>query len=399
MSFRQSIFGEVAIYPDRGPSVVDVGLLVRRLILFDKVVIRSALLREIPAFVRAFGMSGFTRLLDTGLVKLSCEFTTVITDVSRNGVSHVPLHHFSFGIADLADRDKSLKSALRILQSISGLKNLERASIEETILRSLVRPPSTYGQSLLDQIDADLRSNTPAFTTAVRHSLIAELGTPGLSVTDIPIQVEETTKRVFHVKNTLPDSFGISPQRAHLVLHGAVTAMANLNQRLANMEAYSAIAGFLGSESTLLFGKLAGIIAPLNPNRSEKQFERVIEIADVPDFRPGQKIDVDLLLKVRESAECREFREWLSDLEDVSDAEIKEMVASIKSKMASLAGSASGKLVRLAATTGIGLIPVVGPITGAAASAIDSFLVDRVLPRSGIVAFLTEQYPSLFVSA
>jgi hypothetical protein len=333
------------------------------------------------------------------VVKLSCEFTTVITDVSRNGVSHVPLHHFSFGIADLADRDKSLKSALRILQSISGLKNLERASMEETILRSLVRPPSTYGQSLLDQIDADLRSNTPALTTAVRHRLTAELGTPGLSVTDIPIQVEETTKRVFHVKNTLSGSFGISPERAHLVLHGAVTAMANLNQRLANMEAYSAIAGFIDSESTLLFGKLAGIIAPLNPNRAEKQFERVIEIADVPDFRPWQKIDVDLLLKVRESAECREFREWLSDLEDVSDAEIKEMVASIKSKMASLAGSASGKLIRLAATTGIGLIPVVGPITGGAASAIDSFLVDRVLPRSGIVAFLTEQYPSLFVSA
>jgi hypothetical protein len=108
---------------------------------------------------------------------------------------------------------------------------------------------------------------------------------------------------------------------------------------------------------------------------------------------------VDLLLKVRESGECREFREWLSTLEDVSDEEIRQMVASIKSKMASLAGSARGKLIRLAATTGIGLIPVIGQITGAAASAIDSFLVDRVLPRSGIVAFLTEQYPSLFVSA
>lgn len=399
MSFRQSVFGEVAVYSDQGSSVVDVGLLVRRLILFDKVVIKSALLREIPAFVRAFGTSGFTRLLDTGLVKLSCELTTVITDVNRNGVSHVPLHHFSFGIADLADRDKSLKSALRCLQSISGLKNLERASMEETILRSLVRPPSSYGQSLLDQIDADLRTNTPAFKAAVRRRLIAELGTPALPIADIPIEVEETTKRVFYVKNTLSASFGISLEKAHLVLHGAVTAMANLNQRLANMEAYSAITGFLDSESTLLFGKLAGIIAPLNPNRAEEQFERVIEITDVPDFRPGQKVDVDLLLKIRESAECREFREWLSTLEDVSDAEIKEMVASIKSKVASLAGSASGKLVRLAATTGIGLIPVVGPITGAAASAIDSFLVDRVLPRSGIVAFLTEQYPSLFVSA
>jgi hypothetical protein len=135
------------------------------------------------------------------------------------------------------------------------------------------------------------------------------------------------------------------------------------------------------------------------PKFAESQFERVIELADVPDFQPGQRVDLDLLMKVREGAECREFREWLCTLEDVSDTEIRQMVASIKSKMASLASSTSGKLLRLAATTGVGLIPVVGPIVGAAAGAVDSFLVERVLPRSGVVAFLTEQYPSLFVSA
>jgi hypothetical protein len=119
----------------------------------------------------------------------------------------------------------------------------------------------------------------------------------------------------------------------------------------------------------------------------------------VPDFKPGQRVDVERLLKVRESAECREFREWLSSAENMSDAQIKEMVASIRSKIASLAGSTTGKVLRFATTTGVGLIPVVGPIAGAAAGAIDSFLVDRVLPRSGVVAFLSETYPSLFVSS
>jgi hypothetical protein len=399
MSFKQSIFGEVATVPDKGPLAVDIGLLVRPLILFDKVVIKSVLLREIPTLVRAFGKSGITRLFDCGLMKLSCEFTTVITDISRNGIRHVPLYHFSFGIADLADRERKLESELRRLQSVTGLKNLERALIEEAVWKSLVRPPPTYGQDLLDQIDSDLRANAPVFKTAVRHRLGLELGAFKLPAADIPIHVEEPSKRVFHIKNTLSESFGISPEKAQSVLHGAVSAMANLNQRLANMQAYSAIAGFQHSESALLFGKFAGIIAPLNPKLAEKQFERVIDIANVPDFQPGQKVDVDLLLKLRESAECREFREWLNTLEDVSDAEIKQMVASIKTKMASLAGGTSGKLVRLAATSGIGLIPVIGPITGAVASAIDSFLIDRVLPRSGIVAFLTEKYPSLFVSA
>lgn len=145
------------------------------------------------------------------------------------------------------------------------------------------------------------------------------------------------------------------------------------------------------------FRKFAGLIAPLNPQTVEKQFERVIELTDVPDFKPGQKVNIELLLRVRDSAECREFREWLPTLEDRTDAEIRDAVSAIRAKMALLASSAGGKLVRLAATTGIGLIPIVGPIAGAAAGAIDSFLIEKLLPRSGIVAFLSETYPSLFV--
>jgi hypothetical protein len=164
------------------------------------------------------------------------------------------------------------------------------------------------------------------------------------------------------------------------------------------MQAYSAITGFRNDEAPLLFGKLSGVVASLNPKAAEEQFERVIELADVPDFKSGQRVDVDRLLKARESAECREFRDWLSSLDQVTNAQVKEMVASIKSKIASIAGSTGGRIMRFATTTGIGLIPVIGPIAGVAAGAIDSFLVDRVLPKSGVIAFLSETYPSLFVS-
>jgi hypothetical protein len=115
-------------------------------------------------------------------------------------------------------------------------------------------------------------------------------------------------------------------------------------------------------------------------------------------FKSGQRIDVDALLKTRNSSECREFREWLCTLPDVSDSDIRKMVAGVRNKAASLVSSVAGRVVRFAATTGIGLIPGAGLIAGPAVGAIDSFLVDRVLPRSGVVAFLTETYPSLFVS-
>jgi hypothetical protein len=58
--------------------------------------------------------------------------------------------------------------------------------------------------------------------------------------------------------------------------------------------------------------------------------------------------------------------------------------------------SESGKAIRLAMTTAIGLIPIVGTIAGATAGLVDTFLVERVFPSSGVFAFLGKIYPSLF---
>jgi hypothetical protein len=397
MNVRQSVLGEVAVRSGQRLAGVDIGSLVRRLILFDRVIVKSFRLREMPILVRSFGKQGFIDLVNLGLLGFSCEFTTLALGFSRNGVRELPLEHFSFAKVDAANRKADLSKELVLLQSIPGLKNPERVSLEETIWGSLVRPPETVGDDLLAQLDSDIRSNAPALRFAVTDRLKERLGVSELP-TDVGIEVEETSQRVFHIKSALVRSYQFSPEGAHALLEEAVRAVANLNHRLSDMQSYSAITGFLEREAPLLFGKLSGVIAPLNPRVAEKQFERVLELADLPDFKQGQRVDVQKLLKARDSAECREFREWLSTLDNASDAEIKEMVASMRSKMASLAASPCGKLVRLATTTGIGLIPVVGPITGAAAGAIDSFLIAKVLPRSGIVAFLTETYPSLFVS-
>jgi hypothetical protein len=398
MHVRQAVLGHISTASGRHLAHVDLGSLIRRLILFDKVIVRSFRLKEVPLLVRTFGADGFSCLLESGLLRFSCGVTTVILEASTNGVRHLPLNHFSFSTAHLENLEATLQSELRSLQGISGLKNERRVLLEELIWGSLVREPATFGQDLLAQIDSDFRTVTPALRVALTDSLRKEVGGRDLKETDTVISVEETGNRVFHIRNKLQESFGFSPEKAHLVLQHAVGAVANLDQRLADMQAHSAITGFLEAEAPMLFGKFAGIIAPMNPQIAERQFERVIQLADIPEFKEGQRVKADSLLKVRDSAECRDFREWLSTLDSISDEELKKMVAGVRSKMATLASSPGGKLVRLATTTGLGLIPGIGLAAGVAASAIDSFLVDRVLPKSGVVAFLTETYPSLFVS-
>lgn len=398
MDIRQAVLGEIAIRSDQELASVDLGALIRRLILFDRVVVKSFRLRELPILVRTFGKAGVQELLGSGALKLCCEFTTIITDIHRNGVRSEPLEHFTFGIATAADRDGDLRKELVRLQSVPGLKNNERSAIEEAVWSSLVRPPETFGADLLRQIDTDLRTNTPVLRAAILDQLGKNLNQADLASRQFEINVEEPRERVFHIKNGIAKGFGKSPEETHHLLQRSVTAVVNLEHRLSEMAAYSALTGFRETEVPLLFGKLAGIISPLNPMLGEEQFERVIEVADVPDFKPGQKVDVEKLLKIRESAECRDFRRWLSTAADISDSEIRAQASGVRNKLGSLASSSGGKAVRLAVTTLIGNIPALGLALGPASGAVDSFLVDRVLPRSGVFAFLTKMYPSLFVS-
>ena len=399
MEIRQAVLGEIAIRSGQDLASIDLGALIRRLILFDRVVVKSFRLRELPLLVRTFGKTGIQELLASGVLQLSCEFTSIITDIHRNGIRSEPAEHFTFGVVDAADRDGDLQKELFRLQSVTGLKNKERNAIEEAVWKSLVRPPEAFGADLLRQVDFDLRTNSPALRVGILDQLQRRFSQVDLARSQLEISVEEVRERVFHIKMGIAKDFELSPGETHLLLQRSVTAVVNLNHRLAEMAAYSALTGFLDEEAPLLFGKLAGIILPQNPMLAEEQFKRVIEVAEVPDFRAGQKIDIECLMKIRESAECRDFRRWLSTAADISDGEIRAQARGMRNKLATLAGSSGGKVVRLAATTLIGNIPLVGLVLGPAASAIDSFVVDRVLTQSGIYAFLTDKYPSLFLSS
>jgi hypothetical protein len=400
LNIRQSILGEVAVASGKRIVSVDIASLVRRLLLFDKVIVRSPLLREVDTLVRTFRPSGFKQLLDSGLLRFAVSTTFLIIDVSRNGVRHVPLNHFSFGIGELAEVDLKLREGMTAIQGIPGLNNSERAILEEKILDATLRLPKDYGSELLRQLDHDIRANNPALKLAIQQKLASEIGQqhgPVFSSQEC-VRVEEVRERVFRIDCPLA-SLGLSPEKSHAVLHDSIMALANLDQRLADMQTYSAITGFQDQEAPLLFGRLATLMAPLNPAPAEREFERVIEIVDVPDFEPGQKVDVDALLIARESSECREFRGWLTSLSELTDAQIKDMVGGLRAKMGLFVGSTAGRTLRFAATTAVGLLPVAGVVAGPAASAIDSFLIDKLLPRPGVVAFLSKTYPSLFVSA
>jgi hypothetical protein len=72
------------------------------------------------------------------------------------------------------------------------------------------------------------------------------------------------------------------------------------------------------------------------------------------------------------------------------------MIGGVRNKLGFLIRSGTGKIPRFAATSAIGMFPQGGLIAGPIAGALDSFLIDKVFKTSGVVAFLTKTYPSLY---
>jgi hypothetical protein len=128
----------------------------------------------------------------------------------------------------------------------------------------------------------------------------------------------------------------------------------------------------------------------------ESQFQRVLEIGGLPEFLPRiDRLDVDRLFKVRDSQEAREFREWLRTVDMATDEEIRNRVTSFRSKAASIFQSPAGRIARFLTTTGVGFT---GVIPGVVVGAIDTFLVDKILPTSGVWSFVNTLYPSIFTA-
>lgn len=398
----QAVLGPIADFErtgrgDIGITNVDVGLLVKRLVLFDKVILRSVRFRELPALVKAFGESGLRALIDAGLLQFFCDQLYAVTDVAKNGVRSLPQFHFNVGIARLADPPENLRKEFVALQTISGLKNSQRAAIEEAVWNSQVRYPSGFGDVLLKQIDSEFRPNSQALKSGILEQLRRLNLKTDQSSYDFNLEIEETGQRIFRIQAPFGQHFGLDQERVHGIIQSGVNSVANLSQRLLEMSELSALTGYREDEASLLFGKLASLIAQ-NPRTVEEQFKRVITIADIPDFKPNQRVNIEKVLAARESDECRAFRDWLPEASALSDEDLRAMTQGIKSRISKLGSSTTGKVLRLAATTAIGLIQGAGLVLGPCISAIDTFLVDRALRRPAVIGFLSEIYPSLFQS-
>jgi len=269
--------------------------------------------------------------------------------------------------------------------------------VRQAIVASLVPFPEQPGMKTFEQFGVDVASTSPTLRRATALALAKHVGEP-VEPDSFALRVEQVDEDVYVAESDIGKRFGLDEEETHRVIERGLLGAASVDKRLEEMESYRAVMGFIEDEIPVFEAKLSFLAVQLDPERQEERFDRVVTLAGMPDVsaEAARGIDVERLLEVRSSEECREFRQWLRTLDATTDEEIAERFGSIRERVSSAVHSEAGKAVRFAATTGVGLIPVIGSIAGIVLGALDQFAMEKLMPEPGPIAFLGRSYPSVF---
>lgn len=161
------------------------------------------------------------------------------------------------------------------------------------------------------------------------------------------------------------------------------------------MNCYNTLSGFRQEDLPVFQNKLDFIVNEFSPEKLDEGFQRVLNIKGYPVFDSEfatLSLNVSKLLKAKESREWLEFRQWLDRSDSLSDKEIENLLGSLRSRLSRFINFKGSRVVRFLAVTGLGVLPIAGHVAGV----LNSFVLNKVLPYSGPVAFINRIYPSLF---
>jgi hypothetical protein len=380
----------------------DLQSLVYRLLLFDTYILQSIRFQEIPCLVKTLGFDGTLLLLSSPVLRLQQDVSTIAqvgqAKIIRQSKRVLPLGSYSFSTLYAANQRELISTHLQNVRRTPGLSHKQIKKLKPAVISALEQPQQDVTAVALNQLLQDLITNSRVVKLVTRSALQELLKIENIS-SDFSILIHEIDQGDFYAETNIGDVFNLNEIEVHNLIQKALLGLGQLNLRFAEMKTYSALSGCLNSEVSILEDKLDFLVKILDPQTQENRFKRVINITGLPqisiDF-DEQKLDIEKLLEIRQSSECQEFREWLRKIDSYSDAEIAHQIDNIKSKISNFTHSKAGQTMRFLISTGVGLLPGVGAIAGAGLGALDMFILEKIIPSSGFVAFVNRLYPSIF---
>jgi len=400
MAIGRRVYAPIAVQ-DRENRVVSVDLatFIARLLLFDTYILQSIWLDDLILLQHSFGTAGLSQLLECGALKFQCPaftfgqigqarsaFTSTTSERAR---PPLPAFNYQFSVLRVQGAEEKLDRAL------AGLDSGLRAEL----VKNRVLEPKDYSKTVFEVFYRDLTSDL--FDSTIK----IELRRMGIIPDSHHLRVEQREDDEFTVENDFRREYLLGDMDAHKLIESAMMALGRMDERIACMRAYSALAGFSEQDKELLDAKVGATAGLITSAPREHEFSRVTALKGLhlPEYG-STTVDVKTLLKIRESDECRAFKEWLSGSAALSDKELRERVSGFSRKIRQAVHSKVGRAVRFVVSNGLSVglgfvSPAIGLVGGVAVNAADSFLLDRLIPKDAVISFLSESYPSLFMSA
>jgi hypothetical protein len=289
---------------------VDIGGLVRRLLLFDGYILDSYGLQEFPQLIDTFGVSGVITLLESGVFGLRIDATTIaqvgqanVTD-KRLRLGQLPLGSFQIAALRGSNRREHTSLRLEVVDSYLG-KSKTAQKLKRAIVDRLVYEPDSVWQDTLESVHAGLAGEPPALRQAIAAEL-TRISPKTVGADEVQLTVHRLDEEDFRVESNLQSRFALSEEESHKTVERAVLAVAAVKKRIAEMKGYEALTGFRPEELPLLDVDVRTTLELLGDSGArERDLERVIEIAALPDVRDAagatREIDIEALLSLRET--------------------------------------------------------------------------------------------------
>jgi hypothetical protein len=171
---RDKILGSIAGETGEvnGAVAVDFGDLVRRLVLFEEVIVESHNLKEAGPIAQKFGYDGTRALFESGRLRLVKD-RAWIADLGRAPRKQGPLPMGSYAISAVrmtAPRDY-VSTQLKRIDAVPGLKVKQAQKLRKLVASQLVLNPEEALRLTQEQIARDFETNAPMLKVSTAAAL------------------------------------------------------------------------------------------------------------------------------------------------------------------------------------------------------------------------------------
>jgi hypothetical protein len=376
--------------PNNDPSNVDVGLLIERLLLFDKFIMETRRLHELPVLCKIIGLDDTIRILNSGALQfhfnprpVACINTCSGYFKGAHGLDIIP--GIDFRYTNLTYRDKILSDNLSQTITKLELKGRKARLLHELVSEKIIPPISDEGRIAQGIITETIYSDIGLVKKGMAKTIKAKIGIiinpdefemsvhqdekGAVFTTDLmqKLNIDETTMRDILSRG----SFLASPL-AHgleiLKLHNAAIDLSPNDLIMAN------------TTNAILLGDTTPYVTRLR---------RLLKLANlITPSEPGinPHFNIRKLIQIRKTPECKAFRELVIDSNSKSDEELLDYFSDIRAR--------AGSFVAWDWLKYLGYLPL--PYRLALPSTILLKLKNRFFPVDEARLFLDKQYPSIF---